>query len=254
MVIERCAQEIPEKDTGIVGQHLKWYNMYISLASAQKAAIQRWRENNELLKANAAVEQEVQKQQAASKATKEALSNREQKQVTAQKIKEWKDHAAKNKEIEEEKKRMEENAKLIEQREKEAAKRALIKERLKHYKLQKEEEDRNKEPEPPKEPTPRVTTKDLAKFQEKDREVIVMKQRKLQQKDIEKIAQQERLDKLRTQVRVTAQRDPLRLIKATAASESRVEAEEEYKDKYVSVAFTGPFATRRAIPAWRQGL
>jgi len=120
--------------------------------------------------------------------------------------------------------------------------------------MQKEEEERSREPELPKEPPPRVTAKDLARFQEKDRELVITKQRKLQQKYVERIEQQERLDKLRTQVQITAQRDPLRLIKATAASESRVETEEGYKDKYASAAFIGPFATRRAVPAWRQGL
>jgi len=123
---------------------------------------------------------------------------------------------------------------------------------------QKEEEDRQKQAEAEEEArrmelAHKVTTKDLERFQEKDRIKVMEKQQKAMMSELQKAEKEARLEKLRQQVQVHATRDSSRLTKPTVAAEARIN-DEEQKPLYPNMAFTGPFATRRAIPVWRQGL
>jgi len=201
---------------------------------------------------------EIEKQAklASAQANQIALAQRErEKQHIAQQLNEWKSEVAKAKEAEQQRKKKEEEDKLLEQREKEMKKRAIIKEKLKEYALERElQRGENQVVTDIKPPRPKVTVKDLEKFQQKDRELLVNKQKQSLSKEIEKAAQADRLEKLRSQVQVNVHRDPCRITKPTVAYESHIGAEQEYQDKYASLAFTGAFATRRAVPAWRQGL
>lgn len=250
--ITATSKKLIGKSTEECHDHEKWYTEYLRLNESKKVAIRKWKIDKERSIAQEARARELaaEEQERHDKliATRRAKAAEEEKKRKAAEIARWKQ--------EQEFRKAAESERLEEQRL--AERKAMEKIERERHKTQKAkvesylEEKRHRNEilikianEKRAAATTRVTEAELKYYREKDKKILAQKvaaRKAASEEDKERL---KRLERIKSQVKVTTERDPSRLSRPTAASMAR-------KNDNSTTGQMHIFSGGRAVPSWRK--
>lgn len=248
--IQAAVSELPTRNVSEIEEHEKWYQEYSKQSEAKKTAINEWRQQKKdsygLSQKEPALDIEE------TKPHKAELLAKEREERLAQ-LAAWKAQQQLKQE-EEEKLKQEQEMERLREIEKARERQAAVKEKALEYAAKKvqekqalkllEESRQNEERARKKE-----ATKEVKKFRERDTKASSEKRLKQKLLELEAMEKERRLQKLKEEVKITAERDPTRLLKLTAGWEERKKA-----GTGSGMAGAVLAMPRRAVPSWRQGI
>lgn len=251
--IEAAVSELPTRSRDEIEAHEQWVQEYTKLNEAKKAAINEWKQqkkdsNNKGDEMGPGLNVEEVHSQRAEILAKEREDRLAQLAV-------WKvQQQAKREEAE--KLKQEQELERLKEIEKARERQAAVKAKAQQYIARKVQEKQvlelQEEARQNEERARRMeATKEAKKFRERDTKTISKKQQRQKFLELEAMEKERRLQKLKEEVKITAERDPTRLLKLTAGWEERKKAGVGSGIAAGAAVLAMP---RRAIPSWRQGI
>lgn len=250
------ADALPSKSIEDVEAHEQWYREMLRLRDSKVASIAAWK---------ADVQQRKQAQQEAAEADKKALAENTARKEAQRKEREAAHRRETEATVQGWRKQKESDghaqARLAEEeqqavqrklREQERRRQARAKAQVQAYQLKRDREQEVLAATAAAQAQavqPRVKAVDLARFRRRDEQTLAEKRlREKEQQEAEE-DKQRRLDRLRQQVQVSAQREPGRLTQPTAAVRNRMADSTTSSGRVIA-----RFPPKLGIPSWRRGL
>ncbi|KAI9350090.1 hypothetical protein BDR26DRAFT_851843 [Obelidium mucronatum] len=251
-----CVSSIPGIGFKDAQDHEIWYRKFKSLLDSKKEAITVWKQQKAAAAAKA--EEDLAK---TAESTKDISAMKmelefEAREKSKRDLELWKEKQ--NRIMNEKRKReLDQKERLAQEKERWREKNELLKEKVQSYTrekmlqeaIQKQllEEARLLE----HAANEKAAKAELERLKQKDAEFLAQKKQKQLSKQISQKDREERLNKIRSTVEVTAVKDPLRVLRPTKGLENRMLAE---PDTRAGKKFEAVVMPKRSVPSWRRGL
>ncbi|KAJ3415677.1 hypothetical protein HDV05_004355 [Chytridiales sp. JEL 0842] len=230
--LDSCASSIPGISHTEAQAHETWYATFVTLLSAKKEAIKKWKSQKAALAAQTKtfiVEKEEELTESRRKELEEEKAKREEQKMAVLK---WKEEQ-KSREKEALERTLKESQREAERREKEKKEKERLRTQVAQFVQQRAEQEAVKKrfiqdaERLRKKAILDMQAEELKRLKERDMQLVAKKKEKFDLKQKEAAEKEERLKKLRASVEVKVQRDPTRILKATQGFQSRLDSRKE---------------------------
>lgn len=257
----QASQQIPDKDYMAVKEHEEFYVRLLLLQDRKREAIKRWRETRQKEKIESfEVSEEKKILRMQQYEDRRRQLEQKQREDTKKKLEAWretKEQEAQRLEEEERVKREEEQRRkeMEARKRKEEARVALEELRNQREEKQKVERQQTVKRIQQQQQSNPITPEELERMKQREEEYMqrmaYLKNRKAQ----EQMEREERIQKLKSQVRVEVERDFSRLLQPTTSQQNRVKELKKEGPDNASMQFNFDIrrVQHRIQPSWRTG-